>query len=349
VSSPVAWRRLPLLALGMLALVTGVLTGLARMGWPVPLASLLLWHGPLMLSGLFGVVIALERAVAVGHRAAYLAPLATGLGTLALLLGAPAITLPLYTAGGLGLLVLTLLAAARQREAFMLPLLAGALCAAVGPALLAAGRPWHEALLPLLAFPVLTIAGERLELSRYVPRPRWAQAAAAGIILLLLLATLAAPLQGITDQVFGLGLALLALWLLAFDLARRTWRAPGLTGFVALALLSGYLQLLMAGTVMLLWGLGPGSAAYDAALHLLGLGFVFSMVFGHAPLIAPALLRLRKPLYSAWLYLPLALLHGSVLMRGLAGLVGEPGWRQASGLGSALSLGLFLVLMLWRA
>jgi hypothetical protein len=64
-------------------------------------------------------------------------------------------------------------------------------------------------------------------------------------------------------------------------------------------------------------GLAPGSPAYDAALHALLLGFVFSMVFGHAPIIFPAVLRVAVP-YAPAFYAPLALLHASLALR-LAG------------------------------
>jgi hypothetical protein len=53
-----------------------------------PLAAL---HGALMVSGFFGTVIALERAVALGHRWAYLGLLSGGLGGFALIAGAPPI------------------------------------------------------------------------------------------------------------------------------------------------------------------------------------------------------------------------------------------------------------------
>ena len=83
--------RLPLLILGFASLVSGVLAGLARMGWSVPLPSvqLALLHGPLMVCGFLGTVIGLERAVALGYRWAYAGPLFTGLGGVALLLGFP--------------------------------------------------------------------------------------------------------------------------------------------------------------------------------------------------------------------------------------------------------------------
>ena len=56
------------------------------------------------------------------------------------------------------------------------------------------------------------------------------------------------------------------------------------------------------------------SLAYDAALHAIFVGFVFSMVLGHAPIIVPAVLRVRYP-YHPVLYLALAVLHASLVVR----------------------------------
>ena len=65
--------RLPLLILGFLGLFAGTGAGLARLGWSVPdlAASASALHGPLMICGFFGVVISLERAVAIGRLWAY--------------------------------------------------------------------------------------------------------------------------------------------------------------------------------------------------------------------------------------------------------------------------------------
>ena len=73
----VAVYRLPLLILAFLALFAGVGAGLARLGWAVPeiAATAAAFHGPLLICGFFGVVISLERAVAIGRRWAYLGPL----------------------------------------------------------------------------------------------------------------------------------------------------------------------------------------------------------------------------------------------------------------------------------
>ena len=82
-------HRIALLLLGIVALLSGIWAGLLRMGWAWPSwsAALAAAHGPLMVSALLGTVIGIERAIALNHRAAYLAPLLTGLGGLLLLGG----------------------------------------------------------------------------------------------------------------------------------------------------------------------------------------------------------------------------------------------------------------------
>jgi len=84
-------QRAPLLALGFVGLLLGVTAGLARLGYRMPDVSSAAsaWHGPLMIGGFFGVVIALERAVAIGRYVAYLGPLLGGLGSLAIAIGNP--------------------------------------------------------------------------------------------------------------------------------------------------------------------------------------------------------------------------------------------------------------------
>ncbi|MBM3556130.1 MAG: hypothetical protein FJX47_11325, partial [Alphaproteobacteria bacterium] len=67
-------QRLPLLVLGFVGLAGGLYVGLARIGalegglFPPAL------HGPLMVSGFFGTVIGLERAVALARLWAYAGP-----------------------------------------------------------------------------------------------------------------------------------------------------------------------------------------------------------------------------------------------------------------------------------
>jgi succinate-acetate transporter protein len=86
----------------------------------------------------------------------------------------------------------------------------------------------------------------------------------------------------------------------------------------------------------------PGTPSYDAAVHALGLGFVFSMVFGHAPIIVPAVLRVNVR-YHPMFYGPLALLHASLAVRIAGDAFGQFAWVSLGGLLNALALAAFIV------
>jgi hypothetical protein len=338
-----AWERLPLLAIGFAALALGTGAGLARLGWAMPerVAGAAAWHGPLMVCGFLGTVISLERAVAVGRRWAYAGPLAAAAGTAALVHGAAALAPWAYLAAGLVLLAASLEVLRRQRAGFTATLAAGAAAWVGGTALWAGGASVHDALGGWLAFLVLTIAGERLELSRYLPRPRAAAPAFGGIVAVLLGAALGWPRPGAT-QAFGLALVALAAWLAAFDIARLNVRQAGLIRYIAACLLSGYAWLAVAGAVLAAGGAAPGTAARDAALHALLLGFVFSMVFGHAPIIFPAVLRVTVP-FRPRFWAPLALLHASLALRLAGDALGAAAPLRWGAALSALALLAFVV------
>ncbi|NLD68886.1 MAG: hypothetical protein GX644_08730 [Limnobacter sp.] len=317
--------------LAFVALFAGTGAGLARLGWRVPdiAAGSAGLHGPLMICGFFGTVIALERAVAIGRRWAYAGPLAAGAGAVAALAGSTAAGAWLFVAGSAVLLAGSVDIWRRQPAMFTFTLALGAACWTAGCLLWANGADLSRAVPWWLAFLVLTIAGERLELSRLLPPSPKARRVFAGLLAVVVLGLATgsvappgdAPLAAdrvFGDRLFAAGLLAIAGWLLKQDIARRTVRGKGLTRYIAICLLAGYGWLAVGGAVALVGGgFDPGSPGRDAALHALALGFVFSMVFGHAPIIFPAVLRVAVP-YQAWFYLPLMLLHGSLALR-LAG------------------------------
>lgn len=61
------------------------------------------------------------------------------------------------------------------------------------------------------------------------------------------------------------------------------------------------------------------------ALHALGLGFIVSMMLGHAPVILPAIARIKIE-FGKFFYLPLVALHLSLIVRLVWGL-DDPHWR----------------------
>ena len=336
-------QRLPLLALGFVGLVVGVGAGLARLGFSVPAlaSSAAALHGPLMIGAFLGVVISLERAVAIGRRWAYLGPLAAGLGGMAAVAGMATIAPWLLLAGSVVLLAATIDIYRRQRALFTFTLVVGAACWAVGNGFWVAGSPVRDIVTWWLAFLILTIAAERLELSRFLPPSRAARGMFALILLVLVTGLVGSP-RNWGSQVFAAGLVVLAAWLLKQDIARRTVRGTGLTRFIAVCLLSGYGWLAVGGGVIIVaGGLVPGSPSYDAAVHALALGFVFAMVFGHAPIIFPAVMRVRMP-YHWTFYAPLALLHLSLVARLAGDAVEQYEWTRLGALLNAVALATFI-------
>jgi hypothetical protein len=142
--------------------------------------------------------------------------------------------------------------------------------------------------------------------------------------------------------VAGVGLLGQVLWLGRYDLARRTIRRPGLPRFAAVCILAGYVWLGVSRVLWVAMGLGAsGPLLHDALVHSMFLGFVLSMVMGHAPIIVPAVLRV--PLRFARLaYVPLVLLHVSVGVRIAADLAGSFTWREVAMHGNVSALLLFV-------
>jgi len=336
-------ERAPLLALGFVGLLFGVAAGLARMGYRMPdvASTLSAWHGPLMVGGFFGVVIALERAVAIGRYWAYAAPLAGGFATIALVAAAPAVGAWLLAAASAVLVVASIDVVRRQRALFTLTLAIGAACWLAGNVMWALGAPVFDVVAWWLAFLILTIAGERLELSRFLPPSPLARRVFIAIVATIVVG-LGAGRTSAGTLLFAAGLLALAGWLSKQDIARRTVRKQGLTRYIAVCLLAGYGWLAVGALTMLVGGFAPGTRSYDAALHALALGFVFSMVFGHAPIIFPAVLRVAVPYHPAF-YVPLGLLHGSLAVRLIGDASGSFAWTRVGGALNAAALAAFII------
>ncbi len=339
-------QRIPLMAIALLALFAGLWAGLVRLGWSLPalLPSLPAVHGPLMVGGFLGTLISLERAAARNHPLAYVPPGLSSLGALFLLLGGPSpLAAGMITLGSAGLVILSATFVRRFRAPFTLLMAAGAMAWLAGNLLWMTGRPM-AALIPWWnGFLLLTIAGERLELNRLVGFSGWVGRTfwlAAGMYAAGMLGSLFHLDGGV--RLAGLGQTALALWLMRFDVARHTLRHRGLSRFVALSLLPGYGWLAMSGLLSMGYGGMTGGFPYDATLHAFYVGFVFSMILGHAPLIFPALVGLPIA-FSRRFYAHLILLHLTLGMRVMGDLMGEPLWRQAGGLGNVLAIVLFLL------
>lgn len=341
-------RRVVLLA-AFAALAAGLWGGLARLdgSWGRVGSALAGVHGPLMVAGFMGTVIALERAVALGRRWPYLAPAANAAGSVALILGA---SRPWAGAAlTLGAIIMVLMFAvmlARRPGLYVSAMGAGALALALGNALWWRGTAVPTVLPLWFGFLVLTIGGERLELSRIQRskrRPKGFLAAALAICAGMALSFWDTQLAWI---VVGSGAAALALWLWRSDVARRTRRASGLARYIAHALLLGYFWLLFGGGLAVLYGGEAAGVRYEAFVHSLFLGFAFGMIMAHAPMILPAVVG-GNALFHPVLYVPLLLLHGSLVLRVASGLVGWMGIREVGAEANVAAVLMFLAAIAW--
>lgn len=350
IGTATARGRLPLLVLGVLSLLAGLWGGLLLLGLPVPTlrSSTAADHGPLMALGFLGTVISLERAVALRRPWGFAAPAAAGLGGVALLAGLPGIVGWSVLCLASVVFVLIYAVVLRITPALHLAVMAaGGLCWYLATVLWLGG--WTiPRLVPWLAgFLILTIIGERLELARVAllttASVRAFAAGGSAFAAGLVLTTVSGRPAEVGIRLAGAGLLALALWGARYDVARRTVKIAGVTRFMAVCLLGGYAWLAAAGITWLAAGdLGGSVATYDAALHAVFLGFVMSMIFGHAPVIVPAVLRVRLP-FRPWFYAHVALLHAALLVRLVGGdaLGNRVAW-QVGGAGTEIAILLFL-------
>ncbi len=349
-AATLAQVRYPLMAVSGLLLLAALWAGLVRLGWDLPPISATLpgAHGPLMVGGFLGTLIGLERAVALRRAWAYLAPALSALGGVALLL-ALGLDWPFWAVGPLlltlGSLALVAVYGSVLRVQFTLftgTMALGAVVWAVGNVLWLGWLPIYQTALWWAGFLILTIAGERLELTRMLPR--------SSVSTPLFVAALVPFVGGLALSVLwydagvrllGLGLAGLGLWLARYDIARRTIRQHGVTRYMAVSLLAGYAWLLVAGGLALSFGAVTAGPRYDALLHSLFLGFVFSMIFAHALVILPAVTGLTVPFRPAF-YAHLGLLHAALVLRVGSDLLDWTEGRQWGGLLTVVALLVFM-------
>lgn len=342
--------RLPML-LVVLLLTGGLYGGLIRLGWDLPIVQTQLpgLHGVLMIAGVFGTIIAVERAVAFHTNsrsrwawAAFVPPLFSAVGAALLFTDAINIGKMLLVMSGLGLVIVYTVVIHRQPTVFTIIMGVGGYMLLIGNALWATNHLIYSMVYWWIGFLVLTIVGERLELARVVRPSNLRQPTffgAAGLFIAGVVLTYFDIDTG--SRVTGLGELALAVWLLRYDIARFTIRQRELPRFIAACLLIGYIWLGVGGFLSLYYGSVIAGLHYDAVLHAVLLGFVFSMIFGHAPIIIPAVMKFPVPFHKGF-YLHLVVLHVGLIVRVGSDVLGSQVGREWGGLLNVVAVVLFL-------
>ncbi len=295
----------------MLSLIVGIIGGWLRLGWAqfnIPEAAF--YHGIIMTGSFLGALISMERAVVMKNKGWFLVPVLAILALPLILMDLPQIAMICLVLSSAGLTFLMYIQSMKVKEASHYVITLGAFSWTVGNALLLKSDfipmvvPWW------IAFLLFTIVGERLELSRFLPVKK------IFIILLYVLiagvfASFFMPFHFGGSRITGILIALIAAWLLRFDMARISIKKTGEYRYIALGLIIGFLWLLLHGIIMIF--MENHAFYYDLWVHSFFLGFAFSMIWAHAPIIFPAVVKVKRLIYHPMLYIPWALFQLSLL------------------------------------
>jgi hypothetical protein len=335
-------ERLPIVFFAMLCLLSGLWSGLNRIGWDIALLPLTPHHGAIMVGGFLGTLIALEKIIPLKKKSLYLIPVLNGLSVIFFFLSHPKIAVYVLVFSSTALCFVFLYYFKQQRSLIYVLMFCGAICWVVGNILVLTKSFYPLAFPWWAAFALFIIAAERLELMKFLPVSKFNKY----IFVLLLLCFLIGVMfsfHGTGNLICGLALIGISIWLMRNDMIAINIKKTGIAKFVAISLCIGYMALLLTG--IFFFSLSDQWLTYDAIVHSFFLGFVFSMIFAHGPMILPGILGIFVTPFSRILYLWLALLHVSWLIRIFADVSIEMEMRKISGLLSAVAvLGYFITM-----
>jgi hypothetical protein len=341
--------RIPFVMLALICLLIGVTAGLGRLGWTSLSFPAMVHHGGIMIGGFLGTLITLEKIIPLKKKWLYLFPVLSALSVFFFLLSLPRVGFILLVGASSGLSLVFLLYCLKERAVVYLLMLGGSISWTIGNILLLFNQLYPIALTWWMGFTLFIISAERLELMKFLPVTKNQK-------YVFIIFLIAFPIGALTSFhghggiVAGSSLICCAIWLLKFDLIGITLHKTGLTKFVANALLAGYVSLLITGVFLI--NFNTQAFAYDVTIHSFFLGFVFSMIFAHGPIILPGVIGSSAKAFHPILYTWLVLLHASWLIRAVGGVMGVLDCRMASGIISVVAmLGYFatLITLLARA
>ena len=309
--------------------------------WIDDLAFSLPFHGAVMVNAFLGTLIGLERAVAIKKWWTWFAPVASAIAYI-VLLATENLTLASmgWVISGITLTVVNLYAWKQLPTQATLLMWFGTISWATGNAMLVANGSVTEAVPWWIAFLLLTIVGERLDLNKVRPFRAYVSKLLSFLIwtyIGTLLLTSFEPISGLLAQ--GPVIVLIALWLLRYDMARLLIRQKGLSQFIGFTLLIGYVWLVLFGILLVLKPFVY--VPYDTLWHTFFLGFVFSMIFAHGPIVFPAIIG-RNFAFSRLLYLPVILFQIGLLLRFAGPLLSITALLHVGAVLSAVAIVMFM-------
>jgi hypothetical protein len=335
-------ERLPIVFFALLCLLSGLWSGLHRIGWDINSFPLAPHHGAIMVGGFLGTLISFEKIIPLKKKGLYVIPIFSALSLVFFFFGQPKIAMCVLVVASTALSLVFLYYFRQQRSVIYVLMFIGAMCWFIGNVLVLTKSFYPLAFPWWAAFALFIIAAERLELMKFLPVKQLNKI----MFVLFLLSFLAGVLfsfHGIGNLICGFALIATSVWLMRNDVIGINIKKVGLPKFVAIALCTGYTAMLMTG--IFFFSLSDQWLNYDAIVHTFFLGFVFSMIFAHGPMILPGVMGISATPFSKVFYVWLAVLQLSWLLRIFADASIAMELRKLSGLISAVSiLGYFITL-----
>lgn len=332
-----------LFPIAVIGLLFGMAGGWIRLGHLVfPLPETAVHHGALMVGGFLGTLISLERAMVLKGRFWLLVPLLSGLSVPFFVAGWAILGSYILLGASVGLMVIMYFQILLNPTKYQYVMSFGAVCWMLGNfALVYSGFvpavvPWW------VGFILFTIVGERLELSRFLPTPKWAKRALS-LFLVLFFVGLLIPFHNHGSWMMGAVVIGISFWLLQFDMSKITALKSSQFRYIGIGLRVGYLWLTLHGIILAL--MSAHRLHYDLYIHTFFLGFTFSMIWAHAPIILPMILGIKGNMYHPILWIGWWLFQLSLLLRIFSSILGLFEFRSIFGVANGyFILGQFVLM-----
>jgi hypothetical protein len=334
--------HLPIVVMAMFCLLSGLWSGLTRIGWDVAVLPLTAHHGAIMVGGFLGTLIALEKIIPLKRKLLYSIPVLNALSVVFFFTDQPRIGIYALIISSAALLLVFLYFFPPRRSIICVLMSLGAICWLIGNILLLTKRFYPLAFPWWTAFALFIIVAERLEIMTALPVRDTDKKVFIGILLSFVVGAFCS-FHGAGNVTCGIILVGISLWLLGNDLIGIDIKKDNMPKYVAIGLLTGYIALLFTGIFFFV--LSDRWLNYDVIVHTFFIGFVFSMIFAHGPMILPGIMGISANPFHKILYVWLALLQVSWLVRIFADFALEMETRKISGLLSAAAiLGYFVTI-----
>jgi hypothetical protein len=161
--------RLPFILLALACLLTGLWTGLSRIGWDIFILPATAHHGAVMVGGFLGTLISLEKIIPLKKKFLFIIPLLSALSVLFFMVSQPFISISLLIIASVGLVLVFLHYLRLEPSLIYGIMVAGALLWLLGNVMLLTKNFYPLAFPWWVGFVLYIITAERLELMKFLP------------------------------------------------------------------------------------------------------------------------------------------------------------------------------------